>query len=354
MEMKAVLDTPNRADKPRIWKVIERFFTSYFLLELLLRIVAHRLWFFTSPEWKWNVFDTFLVLSSIFQDIFEGFNISFMRVLRIFRMVRVMRLIRVLRFFRELRKMMFSILACMASLMWALGLLFLIMFLFSVLFLQGASTFLEDKTNFDAHHVEFEEWYASLYTTMFSLLLAITGGTDWMQIVSPMEKIHWMYQIVFSFYILFVIFGVVNVLTGVFLENAQEFVDRDLMVQSQLVHMEGFVNEMMELFEEFDPEHTGRVETDELYRYLQQEKVQAYLAAHSLDCTDAQSLIKLIDLNETEGVDLREFILGMLRLRGDAKSVDLQLLDFKVDRLRQSVNEVLKGDASRSRIMVCP
>merc|ERR1712032_952897 len=166
MEMKAVLDTPNRADKPRIWKVIERFFTSYFLLELLLRIVAHRLWFFTSPEWKWNVFDTFLVMSSIFQDIFEGFNISFMRVLRIFRTVRVMRLIRVLRFFRELRKMMFSILACMASLMWALALLFLIMFLFSILFLQGASAFLEDKANFDAHHVEFEEWYPSLYTTM--------------------------------------------------------------------------------------------------------------------------------------------------------------------------------------------
>merc|ERR1712032_838706 len=153
---------------------------------------------------------------------------------------------------------------------------------------------------------------------------------------------------------LFVIFGVVNVLTGVFLENAAEFVDRDLMVQAQLVHMEGFVNEMMELFEEFDPDHTGRVDTDELFQYLQQEKVQAYLAAHSLDCTDAQSLIRLIDLDQSEGVELREFILGMLRLRGDAKSVDLQLLDFKVDRLRQSVNDVLGRDASRSRIMVCP
>merc|ERR1712032_985818 len=252
MEMKAVLDTPNRADKPRIWKVIGRIFTSYFLLELLLRIVAHRLWFFTSPEWKWNVFDTFLVMSSIFQDIFEGFNISFMRVLRILRMVKVMRLIRVLRFFRELRKMMFSILACMTSLMWALMLLFLIMFLFSILFLQGAIGFLEEKGNFDAHHADFERWYPSLYSTMFSLVLVITGGTDWLEVVRPLREIHWAYELIFIFYILFVIFGVVNVLTGVFLESAAEFVDRDLMVHSQLVQTEGFVAEMIKLFEEFD------------------------------------------------------------------------------------------------------
>merc|ERR1740129_2358634 len=354
MQMKAVLEDPHREDATAIFKVTGRGFTLYFSLELIFRIVAHRLWFFVGPEWKWNIFGILLVVSSIFQDIFEGANISFMRVLHVFRMIRVMRLIRVLRFFRELRKMLLSILACIASLMWALGLLFLIMFLFSMLFLQAATAFLEDKTNFDAHHAEFEEWYSGLFRTMFSLLLAITGGTDWLAIVDPLKAIHWTYQVIFSFYILFVIFGVVNVLTGVFLENAAEFMDRDLMVQGQLVRMENFVSEMMHLFREFDPDNTGRVDNEELYQYLKLEKVQAYLAAHNLDCTHAAALVGLIDSNNTEGVDLREFILGMLRLRGGAKSVDLQLIDFKIDALKALVSDVLERCVCDDRHRSCP
>jgi len=226
-------------------------------------------------------------------------------------------------------------------LMWALMLLFLIMFLFSILFMQAAITFLEDKNNFDAYHADFEEWYPGLYPTMFSLVLVISGGTDWLEVVRPLQKIHWAYQIVFIFYILFVIFGVLNVLTGVFLESATEFVDRDLMVHSHLVRMEGFLSEMVQLFEEFDPDNTGHVKIDKLLEYIQAEKVQAYLAAHNLDCHDAVALTKLIDLNQNEGVNLQEFILGMLRLRGVAKSVDVQLLDFKINDLRGLINGML-------------
>jgi len=332
LQMKS-LYTNQPQETQQLFQQISRVFTVYFTLELLLRILALRFWFFVGHEWKWNVFDLFLVFSSIVNDTVEGYNISFMRVLRILRMVKVMRLIRVLRFFRELRKMMFSILACMTSLMWALMLLFLIMFLFSILFLQGAIGFLEEKGNFDAHHADFERWYPSLYSTMFSLVLVITGGTDWLEVVRPLREIHWAYELLFTFYILFVIFGVVNVLTGVFLESAAEFVDRDLIVHSQLVQTEGFVAEMQKLFEEFDSERSGFVDTTTLLENLQSEKVQAYLAAHNLDCYDSATLIRLIDLNHDDRVDLEEFISGMLRLRGVAKNVDLKLLEMNLNRM---------------------
>jgi len=333
-QMRSMLQAPPRSAIPSWYGLVEKVFTIYFTLELWLRLIAQRLWFFASPEeWKWNAFDVLLVISSIFQHISESANVSFLRTLRIFRVVRIMRLIRLLRFFRELRKMLFSILACMASLAWAFLLLFLIMFMFSLFFMQGASGFLEDSSNYDAYHTAFEEWYPNLFYTMFSLLLAISGGTDWLEVVRPLEMIHWSYQVAFAFYVMFVIFGVVNVLTGVFLENAAEFVDRDLMVQSQLIQMEGFVCEMIDLFHDFDPDHEGRVSSEELHGYLQDERVQAYLAAQQLDCTDAATLMKLINHGQKDEVDLREFVLAMLRLRGQARSVDIHILQQKINKL---------------------
>merc|ERR1712228_899852 len=104
---------------------------------------------------------------------------------------------------------------------------------------------------------------------MFSMLLATTGGIDWLEVVRPMKSIHWFYQLAFSFFILFVVIGVVNVLTGVFLENALELADRDLIVQSQIGRWEQFAQEMVNVFEELGPNRNGHVSRSALKARLE-------------------------------------------------------------------------------------
>merc|ERR1712032_1005353 len=276
-------------------------------------------------------------------------NTGFIRVLRVFRMVRVMRVIRVFRIFRELRKMTFSILACMASLMWALLLLFLIMFMFAIFFMQGAVGHLEASLADDAGYFpdigSLRQWYPSLYGTMFSLLLAITGGVNWIEVVRPMNSIHWFYQVAFSFYILFVIFGVMNVLTGVFMESAAEFVDRDLMIQSQLASTERFVRELAELFMEFDPEGVGKASAASISAGLQSENVQAYLGANGLECIDVAAMLSSIDKEGAKEVTPQEFVLGMLKLRGIAKQADLSQTNAALNALHRKFNTLAVSKA---------
>ena len=96
----------------------------------------------------------------------------------------------------------------------------MIMFIFSVTFVQGATVHIEDNPTDTAMIEEIERWYGSMDTAMFSLLYGITGGQDWYDILLPLTYISEAYRYIFTFYILFVVVGVLNVLTAVFLENA--------------------------------------------------------------------------------------------------------------------------------------
>merc|ERR1712213_304850 len=128
--------------------------------------------------------------------------------------------------------MVCSIIQSLVSLSWALVLLVTIMYIFTICFMLAVNGYLREQT-FDPNSEmvrDLKRWYGSVPTTMYSLLLAISGGVDWMDVVQPLAKISTVYQVLFAFYVLFVIIGVLNVLTSVFVQRASELVklDRDL------------------------------------------------------------------------------------------------------------------------------
>jgi len=195
----------------------------------------------------------------------------------------------------------------------------------------------------------FAIWYKSLPQTMFSLLVAISGGADWTDIMEPVKRISWTYQVIFTFYVLFVIVGVLNVLTGVFLESAAEFSDRDLIVQAEIERLDGFVEEMLELYSEFKPNHDGQITWDDFHEYLLQEHVEAYLSSHMLETTHARMLFRMLDHDNSGKISIYEFVIGMLRLKGGAKTYDNRVLLHYIMTLRTSVKEMQQQIGSLSR-----
>eukprot|EP00437_Effrenium_voratum_P010120 CAMPEP_0181440368 /NCGR_PEP_ID=MMETSP1110-20121109/22931_1 /TAXON_ID=174948 /ORGANISM="Symbiodinium sp., Strain CCMP421" /LENGTH=255 /DNA_ID=CAMNT_0023564169 /DNA_START=115 /DNA_END=878 /DNA_ORIENTATION=- len=251
VSMQNVLASPPRGD-PSWFHLVNQIFVGMFVAEVLLRLAAKRLDFVYGIDWKWNTFDFILAAYCLAEELLTGFSITYTRLLRGFRMVRVLRVIRVMRLFRELRLMVCSIIQSMVSLSWALLLLLLIMYLFTIIFMHGATLyFQQDSGKEDVRHA-LEAWYGTVGRSMYSLLLAVTGGEDWYQIAEPLGDINWLYQILFAFYVLFVVIGVLNVLTSAFVQRACELsrLDRDLAIQSELVSDESFVAEMKSIFEE--------------------------------------------------------------------------------------------------------
>eukprot|EP00747_Dinoflagellata_sp_TGD_P111381 gnl/TRDRNA2_/TRDRNA2_171212_c0_seq3.p1 gnl/TRDRNA2_/TRDRNA2_171212_c0~~gnl/TRDRNA2_/TRDRNA2_171212_c0_seq3.p1 ORF type:complete len:886 (+),score=161.09 gnl/TRDRNA2_/TRDRNA2_171212_c0_seq3:81-2738(+) len=88
----------------------ERFFTIFFLVELILKLCVHRRYFFVNENMKWNIFDFFLVGLAVYDQLVTliahsggGPNMTFMRTLRMLKMAKMLRMARVLKAFKDLR-----------------------------------------------------------------------------------------------------------------------------------------------------------------------------------------------------------------------------------------------------------
>lgn len=209
--------------------------------------------------------------------------------------------------------------------------------MFSVFFMQGAAFYIKDHDYDSQLQAEFAEWYGSLYGTMFSLFAAVLGGADWLDILRPLVQISEVYKIAFAFYIFFVVVGVLNVLTVVFLDHAQDYQDHDIVVQDEISRMDSFVCEMLDFFREFDPKQTGHISYEAFATCIHDERVQAYLQSHMLDTTHADMLYLMLDTENAGAISIHDFIIGMLRLKGVAKELDAKVLLYEVQRLKHQV-----------------
>lgn len=368
MSMQNQLAKEPRPDPPE-FRLVNFSFTAFYCLELLLRILAHGAKFVNGPDSRWNMFDSVLVFFSLIEEStmeMEG-GIDAFRVCRGLRMFRVLRIVRVIRSFKDLRLMLSSILQSLGSLSWAMLLLLTIMYLFSVVFMQGAVMWLTEHPpgtveGEDDIKAELELWYSSVLQTMYSLLASILGGVSWVELVRPLEHISSIYRVLFSFYVVFVVVGVLNVLTGIFVERACELsnLDKELVIQSQLKRNEAFLWEMKRIFEEADTDGSGTIAWNEFRQYMENDKVKAYLASQQLDAYDARTLFDIIRGGQGgNGVlTVENFIVGCQRLKGMAKEVDLLAVLQETRAVRKALKSLSKelgsGASKTSTLLTTP
>mmetsp|Transcript_84080 Transcript_84080/g.246637 ORF Transcript_84080/g.246637 Transcript_84080/m.246637 type:complete len:705 (+) Transcript_84080:116-2230(+) len=329
--MSHVLASPPTPD-PDSFELVNAVFTSIYCVELLLRLLAYGWDFATGPDRKWNAFDTILILLSISENIVQDVDagVGTLRIIRGLRMFRVLRIIRVMRYFRDLRLMVCSILQSLGSLSWALLLLVIIMYLFSIVFMQGAILYMhsqheDGRAPNSAVTDGVARWYSSVVDTMYTLLASITNGVGWSDVVQPLEHISMVYRWLYTFYIVFVVIGVLNVLTGIFVERACELsgMDKDLVIQTQMKRNETFLKEMKRIFEEADADGSGTISWEEFKGYLENDTVKAYLTTQQLDAFDARTLFDVLNDGTGNEMSIEKFIVGCQRLKGMARSVDL-------------------------------
>jgi len=322
-----------------LFTVFGHVFTGFYLVELLLKLTVFRLRFFTSPDEKyWNLFDTFLVITGIYEVIQDflnnsgGANITWIRVLRLLKMLKMLRVIRVMKFFRELRIMLSSIVGSLRILFWSIMMLGLIMYIFGICFLQAVTAHLAETSQAELDKTSIEEdiltnW-GSVEISMRTLLMAITGGNDWKDLAAPLWQVGPHYYAFFLLYIAFIVFAVMNVLTGIFVDQAIRLaaLDRDNVIQEALEKEAAFARNMQELFATVDSDINHKITWHEFKKHINDPKVQSYFAAMELDVSDAKQLFTLLDNDGSNTIEIREFIEGCSRLKGGAKSMDLLTL----------------------------
>jgi len=352
---KALKQPPEKVES--FWSTINLVFTIIFAVELFLRFVAYRIELFTSDDMYWNFWDVIVVTSSIVEELVAGIDVSALRALRILRLVRTLRIIRVVRFFRQLRLMVCCILNGIMQLAWALVLLVLLMSLFSIVCVQAAATHLRDKMSDGNASIEvkgdtlsnadmreaFELNYPSIWRASMSMLMSVSGGCDWYEVMVPLLNISYLYALLFVLFVVFVVFGVLNVLTGIFVEQALQVRDRDLIVQAEMEKIDGFLVDMQDIFMEADIDTSGMLTKRELDKFLNQDRVLAYMSTYGLDVSDMSAMFRLLDQDNTGEIDIQEWLIGCLRLKGQAKCLDVMRLVECVDVMYAMLQDIQRA-----------
>eukprot|EP00746_Dinoflagellata_sp_MGD_P067347 gnl/MRDRNA2_/MRDRNA2_27797_c0_seq2.p1 gnl/MRDRNA2_/MRDRNA2_27797_c0~~gnl/MRDRNA2_/MRDRNA2_27797_c0_seq2.p1 ORF type:complete len:614 (+),score=110.13 gnl/MRDRNA2_/MRDRNA2_27797_c0_seq2:82-1923(+) len=335
------------SDPPEILTQMQTIFTIVFLVELLARISVSPYEWACGEGWSWNWFDLVVVVSSLLELILQtavdsesgesgtGGNLSLFRVLRILRIVRVVRFIRVFRFFRELRMMVSSIMGSFKSLLWAILLLFIILYIVGMYLTQIVT---EYKTGPDSDpnlvH-QLQQYYGTLFESMYYLFQTMTGGVSWGDMAKPLMGLHWSYAIFMSFFTSFIMFAVLNIVTGVFVEGAigKAQSEKDEKIRHIMEEETHNMQELEQVFNEIDADSSGHIDLEELETLLKDPRVKAYFKTIGLHVAEAHALFRLLDLDDSNTVSISEFIMGCARLKGEAKSIDLATLMYENKRM---------------------
>lgn len=327
--------------KEEEWTVVTVVFTVWFVIELVVRMAAERVEFFRGDEMWWNYFDGALVAESVASFFLISGSFSFLRILRVFRLVRIVRLVRTVEALKKLRTMIFAILNSFADLLWALLVVSLICFVFSIVFNNAVAYYFDEvnlsnsKEMADAQEVEVE--FGSLYKSMNALWSAVSGGNDWMYYGGLLRKINdgELYFQIFVFYVAFCVVGMFNVVTGVFVDSAVCTRTQDEIVQGYLDDLKTMTAAIKEFLRDADKDRSGSLSYDEFQKHMHDPHVKAYFNGIDIDPDEAKVIFTLLDSDNSGDVEIEELVNGTMKLKGYATKLDMMALMY--DCTRQSM-----------------
>ncbi|CAJ1383570.1 unnamed protein product [Effrenium voratum] len=327
---------------PLSLQVLQILFTAIFILELILRMAVDGRKYFFSEDWAWGWLDLFIVLSSIWEVVFEyvyiqedsGDNIAgvtslkAIRIIRITRLIKTIRVMRILRFVMALRTLVTSIFHTLRSLFWSLMLLGVIIYIFAVLFTQAVNDYRFDPDVPELperEKLQSERYFNSLSETMLSLFMSIAGGVSWEEVIGPLKLISPVWTLLYVFFTAFTYFAVLNVVTAVFCSSAIESAQNDhlALVHTVMANKEAHLEKIRALFKEMGADDEKGITFAQLEENINSPPIQVYFESLGLDVSDAWSFFKLLDLDAGGSVEIEEFLMGCLHLRGTARAIDV-------------------------------
>lgn len=342
---------------PTFYQVSDRICTGWFLIELCLRLGSAGLrdWLF-GPLWAWNVFDFIVVASDVLMTIIDAImteaqvDLSFLRMLRVLRVTRAIRVVRLVRFFKELRMMVFSVLRSGTSLLWSLILFGLITYIFGIFLMQQVTDHLWDQYEGDYSRItdpekvlqvdHFKEYWGSLTKSMYTMYACMSSGIGWSDIANELHEISWINSAMIGFFIFFCTVVVMNIITGIFVDTAIQSAqsDRDEIIQEQIHSQESELAKLKQAFLEADNDGSMTITLVEFQDHLKDQHVRAHLASIGLEIHEAMGLFKLLDIDGSGAVGIEEFVIGCMRLKGSAKSIDLATLMYENKRMLEQAS----------------
>merc|ERR1712107_232081 len=108
------------------------------------------------------------------------------------------------------------------SLMWAMVLLIIIIFLFSVIFVTGAESYVRAAHADDLLVGEIRDIFVSMPHSLLALFQIVTGGENWAHMEYVLRSMSVIYSFMLLLYVCLMLLAMMNIVTGIFVNDAIE------------------------------------------------------------------------------------------------------------------------------------
>jgi hypothetical protein len=248
----------------------------------------------------------------------------------------------------------------MSSFFWSIVMMMFIFFMFGLVFVQQVTVFCSDISEEQLNAPIIEEIlvnFGSVQVTMLSLFKVITGGDDWKHYYDQMAHVGPMAATIYLLFIAFTNIALMNILTGLFVENAIKLAepDRDaVFLQKHKTH-EKSVSELSALIKGIDLDGDGCISDDEFTKQMRSSsgELRTYLGALDVHEDEAAQFWRVLKANNVgEGVRVTDFIRGCVKLKGTASSIDMQALVYEIRHMHRKIYDI--GEALEKNVSRAP
>eukprot|EP00927_Polykrikos_kofoidii_P060118 TRINITY_DN55182_c0_g1_i1.p1 TRINITY_DN55182_c0_g1~~TRINITY_DN55182_c0_g1_i1.p1 ORF type:complete len:686 (-),score=123.61 TRINITY_DN55182_c0_g1_i1:53-2110(-) len=307
--------------------VVEVVFCVLFTVEIVLKVSVRRVKFFYDRDRGWNLFSVLLLLLQLFELVLDavlstsdrGSADVLLRLIRILRVARIGRALRVFSIIHGLRTIVASVLGTLRHVFWTIMALFTGVYAVAICVTQMAA---DVQKGCNAGEVDLihcpdilQEYFGSLFRSCMTLFAAVSGGVDWIVPLLLLQEHVSLFGFFLAFmYVTFVVFALVNAVTGVFVDSAMRAADK-----SQAQALTGMADS---IFAKTDKECVGSIGRAEFMSSLKGSEMKQYFMLLDVSLNEAEKLFDIIDSDRSGTIEIQEFIDGVLRLKGPAKSLD--------------------------------
>eukprot|EP00928_Gymnodinium_smaydae_P018341 TRINITY_DN16988_c0_g2_i1.p1 TRINITY_DN16988_c0_g2~~TRINITY_DN16988_c0_g2_i1.p1 ORF type:complete len:515 (-),score=98.05 TRINITY_DN16988_c0_g2_i1:473-2017(-) len=318
-----------------ILEVLAWGFGIMFTSEILLKIVAYG-WTFMCDSW--NVFDFVVVAVWVVSKLGQNLqtNTTVFRLARLARLLRLVKLVRKLQGFDALFVITTAMKGCVSVLVWTFVMLGLVQMMIALFLNQALHAFYFSESGPWSEDEEVVFRHFGTFVRAFFTMFEITLG-NWPPACRILaENVHEVFFMLGLMHKLSVGFAVVAIINGVFMQETFKVSSMDdvLMVRQKERAQRFHLQKMEALLLEADAGGDGQISLEEWQELLKDPTVRIWLSSMELDTSDAELVFELIDSTGDGQLDFQELMAGVSRLRGSARSIDLEAL-------RRSHNEMM-------------
>jgi hypothetical protein len=323
---------------------IDMCFLVLYCAELACKLAVHGVFFFWNEDMSWNIMDFMLVLYSLIDSIAASQSPggrakgpTWVRTLRIFRVAKVLRILKFVQAFKQLHVIMTAIVQSALALFWILMIFAIIFMIFSLYFVSSTATYLESVESVEDLDMEgLVREFGSVQRCVLTLFMTLTGGGDWGDIHSLLLPVG-MASTVFIFYVCLSQLALINIVTGIFCDNAMKLSEPDVTQKAddQFENDKELAKALLKLFLTVDHEDDGLLNKGEFQEMLESGRLANFLMYLGIDPLWSETHLPMLfdRIVEVKGispdragvtwVDASILVETCMSLRGNARSTEL-------------------------------